>query len=288
MPTERIDIGPVEEPSLLDTLIRGLNDMSQNHPQRDVCSEEVSTEIYFRVLEIKQLAKANGIHLHWDPFEDFVIVKLKNHNLPKLCGGNNNGKKGFFNTGQKASGTTVTTDEVRYTICVWWPEYCKRHGIKFSIGVNCYYYDATPLALMREGKPNVKEGCRLGVTSGYECLQFIVIDGEIHMMCDGTAGKNRHESNIYISPLIISKKWVDGELVDMAKGDENRVTRHQFAYHCIDSYLETGEVLATRTIPESWKAPIEKDHADQVSAHQEHGNVRKCHASDNKLAKELK
>ena len=54
--------------------------MSQNHPQQDVRSEEVSTEIYLRVLEIKQLAKANRIRLHWDPFEDFVIMKLKNHN----------------------------------------------------------------------------------------------------------------------------------------------------------------------------------------------------------------
>ena len=107
------------------------------------------------------------------------------------------------------------------------------------------------------------------------------------MKCDGTGGKNTHESNISISPMIISKKWVDGKLVD-TDGNANKVRRHQFAYHCIDSYLETGEVLATRTIPLSWKAPIEKDHADQVSAHQEHGNVRKCHASDNKLAKQLK
>ena len=112
MQTVRIDIGPREEPTLLDTKIRELNDMSLNHPQRDIRSEEVSTEIYLRVLEIKQLAKANRIRLHWDPFEDFVIMKLKNHNLPKLCGSNNNGKKGFFNTGQKASGTTVTTKEV--------------------------------------------------------------------------------------------------------------------------------------------------------------------------------
>jgi hypothetical protein len=107
------------------------------------------------------------------------------------------------------------------------------------------------------------------------------------MTCDGTSGKNKHESNIYISPLIISKKWVNGELVDIA-GDANKVRRHQFAYHCIDSYLETGEVLATRIIPLSWKAPYEKDHADQNSTHQEHGNVQKCHADDNKLAKHLK
>ena len=262
--------------------------MSQNHPQRDVRSEEVSTDIYLRVLEIKKLAKANRIHLHWDPFEDFVIVKLKNHHLPKLVGGPNNGKGGFFNTGQKASGTTVTTEEVRQTICVWMPEYCKKHGITCSIGVNCKYYDATPLALMREGLPNVEEGCRLGVTTGYECFQFIVIDGKIYMKCDGTDIKNKYESDITISRMIISKKWVNGELVDMVKRDQHQIRRHQFAYHCIDSYLETGEVLATRIIPVTWKMPYEKDHADQDSTHQEHGNVRKCHADDNKLAKKLK
>ena len=170
---------------------------------------------------------------------------------------------------------------------MWWPAYCEENGIKFSIGADCKYYDATPLALMREGKPNVEEGCRLGVTTGYECLQFIVIDGKIHMTCDGTAMKNRHESKISISPMIISKKWVNDELVDTDK-NANKVMRHQFAYHCIDSYLETGEVLATRIIPLSWKSPYEKDHADQDSTHQEHGNVRKCHADDNKLAKQLK
>ena len=42
------------------------------------------------------------------------------------------------------------------------------------------------------------------------------------------------------------------------------------------------------TIPATWMAPYEKDHADQDSTHQEHGNVRKCHADDNKLAKKLK
>lgn len=88
--------------------------------------------------------------------------------------------------------------------------------------------------------------------------------------------------------MIISKKWVDGELVDTVKGDQHKVRRHQFAYHCIDSYLETGEVLATRIIPATWKMPYEKDHADQDSTHQEHGNVRKCHSDDNKLAKNLK
>ena len=115
MPTVRIDIGPDEEPTPLDTKIRGLNDMSQNHPQRDVRSEEVSTEIYLRVLEIKQLAIDNGVSLRWDPFEDFVIVNLKNHHLPNISGGNNNGKGRFFNTGQDASGSTVTTDEIRHT-----------------------------------------------------------------------------------------------------------------------------------------------------------------------------
>ena len=111
---------------------------------------------------------------------------------------------------------------------------------------------------------------------------------KFHVKCDGTAEKNKHESNIYISWMIISKKWVDGELVDTEKDDQHKVRRHQFAYHCIDSYLETGEVLATRIIPVSWKSPYEKDHADQDSTHQEHGNVWKCHSDDNKLAKNLK
>ena len=89
----------------------------------------------------------------------------------------NNGKSGFINTGQYASGTTITTEEIQHTICVWMTEYYEENGIKCSIGVNCKYYDATPLALMREGKPNVDEGCRLGVTTGYKCFQFIIIDG---------------------------------------------------------------------------------------------------------------
>ena len=288
MQTECIEIGPHEDETPLQAKIRELNDLSQKHPQRDVRSEEVFTEIYLLVLEIKQLAIENRVRLRWDPFVDYVIVKLENHHLPNICGGNNNGIGGFFNTGQNASGNTVTTDEIERTICVWMPAYCKENGIKCSIGVNCKYYDATPLALMREGKSNVNEGCRLGVTTGYECFQFIIINGKIHMKCDGTEEKNRHDSNIYISRMIISKKWVDGELVDTVKGDQHKVRRHQFAYHCIDSYLETGEVLATRIIPVTWKMPYEKDHADQDNTHQEHGNVRKCHSDDNKLAKNLK
>jgi len=86
---------------------------------------------------------------------------------------------------------------------------------------------------------------------------------------------------------IISKKWVDGELVDLVEKQSHKVRRHQFAYHCVDSYRETGEVLATRIVPETWKAPYEKDHADQDNTHQEHGNLRKCHADDNKRAKHL-
>ena len=91
-----------------------------------------------------------------------------------------------------------------------------------------------------------------------------------------------------ISRMIISKKWVNGELVDTDKNDQHLVRRHQFAYHCINSYLETGEVLATRIISETWKAPYEKDHADQDPTNQTHGNVRKCHADDNKRANDLK
>jgi len=41
--------------------------LSQKHPQRDVRSEEVFTEIYLLVLEIKQLAIDNGVRLRWDP-----------------------------------------------------------------------------------------------------------------------------------------------------------------------------------------------------------------------------
>jgi len=143
-------------------------------------------------------------------------------------------------------------------------EYYEENGIKCSIGVNCQYFDAIPLALMREGKPNVDEGCCLGVTTGYEFFQFIIIDGKIHTKYDGNAEKNKHESNIYISRMIISKKWVDGELVDTDKDDQHKVRRYQFAYHFINSYLETGEVLATQIIP-----AYEKDHADQDSTHQE-------------------
>jgi len=147
-------IGPHEDETPLQAKIRELNDMSQNHPQRDVRSEEVFTEIYLLVLEIKQLAIDNGVSLCWDPFGDFVIKDLKNHHLPRLCGGPKNGKGGFFNTEQEASGTTLTTEEVRHTICEWFPAYCKKHDIKCSIGVNCEYFDAPPLALMHEGIPN--------------------------------------------------------------------------------------------------------------------------------------
>ena len=165
MQTDIIEIGPHEDETQLQAIIRELNDLSQKHPQRDVRSEEVFTEIYLLLLEIKQLAIDNGVSPH----------------LPNISGGNNNGKGGFINTELDASGTIITTDEIQYIICEWMPAYCEANGKKCKIGVNCKYYDATHLALMREGIPHVDKGCRLGVTTGYECFQFRIIDGKIYM-----------------------------------------------------------------------------------------------------------
>ena len=181
-------IGPHEDETPLQAKIRELNDMSQNHPQRDVRSEEVFTEIYLLVLEIKQLAIDNGVSLCWDPFGDFVIKDLKNHHLPRLCGGPNNGKGGFFNTEQEASGTTITTEEVRHTIVSGFLRIAK--SMTSSARLASIVNILTLLhwhSCMREYL--IDEGCRLGVTTGYECFQFTIIHRKILMRCDGTAGK---------------------------------------------------------------------------------------------------
>ena len=183
----------------------------------------------------------------------------------------------------------ISDDHVLSVFHVWMPGYCKRNSERYLIGNNVELFDAPALALQYEGLASIDRGCRGMITSEFEFMQLVILDGTIHIKLDETAMKNKKESYITFSRMIMSKKFdKNGKLVAVERCDQQQTLRTQFAHHCTTSYLGTEEEQAAGVILAIWKSPFEKDHANGEPSEQTRRNVRNCHSDDNKRAHKLK